>query len=88
MSLKANKMALNSAVYMEDVDGKCSLREVFPIKAAHPSAEVFVGPIPDLELSGSYLHNDHLLHIDNRNISALICWSHYPYERSWIYLEH
>ena len=28
MSLKANKMALNSAVYMEDVDGKCSLREV------------------------------------------------------------
>ena len=32
MSLKANKMALNSAVYMEDVDGKCSLREVFPIK--------------------------------------------------------
>ena len=26
MSLKANKMALNSAVYMEDVDGKCSLR--------------------------------------------------------------
>ena len=38
MSLKANKMALNSAVYMENVDGKCSLREVFPIKAAHPTA--------------------------------------------------
>ena len=38
MSLKANKMVLNSAVYMEDVDGKCSLREVFPIKAAHPTA--------------------------------------------------
>ena len=38
MGLKANKMALNSAVYMEGVDGKCSLREVFPIKAAHPTA--------------------------------------------------
>ena len=38
MSLKAKKMALNSAVYMEDVDGKCSLREVLPIKAAHPTA--------------------------------------------------
>ena len=34
ISVKANKMALNSAVYMEDVDGKhgkCSLSEVFPI---------------------------------------------------------
>ena len=38
MSLKVNKMALNSAVYMEDVDGKFSLREVLPIKAAHPTA--------------------------------------------------
>ena len=30
MSLKDNKMALNSAVYMEDVDGKFKRNKTFP----------------------------------------------------------
>ena len=31
-------IALNSAVYMGDVDGKCSLREILPVNASHPTA--------------------------------------------------
>ena len=39
-SVQITKCSLDDLLmrYMEDVDGKCSLREVFPIKAAQPTA--------------------------------------------------
>ena len=36
--LNANKIARSSAVYIEHTEGRCSFREYFPIRAAHPAA--------------------------------------------------